>query len=184
MINFDQLEPRQKKQIIWAVVGIILFSVIMVGYNLRSNRTLLLAGDQESKVVELEPNLIQKTMLREQRREIDKLKADLAELKNEKDLKARTHQANEKQLPEIPTADEVATITRPAPPVVEVDAKTRWPLPMGEKIIERSASPPAPGVIHPEPIVIGEIAVISNPEAELIEEPKKKEGQSIFRHHS
>ena len=60
MSGFDKLEPRQKKQIIWAVIGIILFTLIMVGYNLRSKRSLELTGDQGTKSVALEPDLISK----------------------------------------------------------------------------------------------------------------------------
>ncbi len=89
MSGFDKLEPRQKKQIIWAVIGIILFTLIMVGYNMRSQRTINLGSDGDVKAVALEPDLIQKTTLRETRRELEKLRTDLHTLKKEQERAER-----------------------------------------------------------------------------------------------
>ncbi|MBM9514859.1 TraB/VirB10 family protein [Desulfogranum marinum] len=174
MSGFDKLEPRQKKQIIWAVIGIILFTLIMVGYNLRSKRTLNLAGDQGVKSVALEPDLIQKTTLRETRRELEKLRNDLSALKKEQELAKRKGKEPEKVT--IPTADEISrSATSPSGTVTE------WPLPITESGPGKrlpTAPPPAP--INPEPVVIGEIAVVSNPQAEEILQDPKKKGRSVY----
>ncbi|WP_319548529.1 TraB/VirB10 family protein [Desulfogranum marinum] len=174
MSGFDKLEPRQKKQIIWAVIGIILFALIMVGYNLRSKRTLNLAGDQGVKSVALEPDLIQKTTLRETRRELEKLRNDLSALKKEQELAKRKGKEPEKVT--IPTADEISrSATSPSATVTE------WPLPITENGQGRrlpTAPPPAP--INPEPVVIGEIAVVSNGHAEEVLEDHKKKGRSVY----
>ena len=174
MSGFDKLEPRQKKQIIWAVIGIILFTLIMVGYNLRSKRTLNLAGDQGVKSVALEPDLIQKTTLRETRRELEKLRNDLSALKKEQELAERKGKEPEKAT--IPTADEISrSATSPSATVTE------WPLPITESGPGKRlpiAPPPAP--INPEPVVVGEIAVVSNPQTEEILQDPKKKGRSVY----
>ena len=112
MSGFDKLEPRQKKQIIWAVIGIILFTLIMVGYNLRSKRSLNLTGDQSAKSVALEPDLIQKTTLRETRRELEKLKNELNALKKDQEMAERKNQGLEKTV--IPSADEISKTPTPS----------------------------------------------------------------------
>ncbi|MBM9514064.1 TraB/VirB10 family protein [Desulfogranum marinum] len=175
MQRFDNLDPRQKKQIIWAVIGIALFTLIMAGYNLRSKRTPQLTGDHGAKTVELEPDLIEKTMLREARRELAALRAEVDEIKKKKTQEERKHQAPTTIAAKIPTADEVAR-TRP---ITEAET-TRWPMPLGEEISKPGSHAIPPAVIaDPEPVVIGEIGVLSNPDAEILEEPKKK-GRTVY----
>ena len=174
MSGFDKLEPRQKKQIIWAVIGIILFTLIMVGYNLRSKRSLNLTGDQGAKSVALEPDLIQKTTLRETRRELEKLRTELDALKKNQEVAERKNQGLEKTV--IPSADEISKAPTPSSQTV-----TEWPLPITDNGPGRKlpVSPP-PATINPEPVVIGEIAVVSNPKAdEILEDPKKK-GRTVY----
>ncbi|SHO52059.1 TraB/VirB10 family protein [Desulfopila aestuarii] len=176
MKHFDKLEPRQKKQVVWAVIGIILFILIMAGYNLRSQRTLELAGQPNVKAVELEPDLIEKTMLREARRELESLRVEIEKLKNEQELHKRK-QPEKAEQSILPSADEIAK----SPPPATVAEKTKWPMPMGEEVAPRARArtvPPA-AIPDPEPLVIGEIEVLSNPEAEVIEEPKKK-GRAVY----
>jgi len=174
MSGFDKLEPRQKKQIIWAVIGIILFTLIMVGYNLRSKRSLNLTSDQGAKSVALEPDLIQKTTLRETRRELEKLRTELDALKKDQEMAERKNQALEKTV--IPSADEISKAPTPSSQTV-----TEWPLPITDNGPGRRLPvTPPPAAINPEPVVIGEIAVVSNPKAdEILEDPKKK-GRTVY----
>ena len=174
MSGFDKLEPRQKKQIIWAVIGIILFTLIMVGYNLRSKRSLNLTGDQGAKSVALEPDLIQKTTLRETRRELEKLRTELDALKKDQEMAERKNQGLEKTV--IPSADEISKT-----PTSSSQAVTEWPLPITDNEPGRRLPvTPPPAAINPEPVVIGEIAVVSNSKAdEILEDPKKK-GRTVY----
>lgn len=174
MSGFDKLAPRQKKQIIWAVIGIILFTLIMVGYNLRSKRSLNLTGDQGAKSVALEPDLIQKTTLRETRRELEKLRSELDALKKDQEMAERKNQGFEKRV--IPSADEISKTPTPSSQTV-----TEWPLPITDNGPGRRLPvTPPPAAITPEPVVIGEIAVVSNPKAdEILEDPKKK-GRTVY----
>ncbi len=174
MSGFDKLEPRQKKQIIWAVIGIILFTLIMVGYNLRSKRSLNLTRDQGAKSVALEPDLIQKTTLRETRRELEKLKNELNALKKDQEMADRKNQGGEKTV--IPSADEISKAPTPSSQTV-----TEWPLPITDNGPGRRLPvTPPPAALNPEPVIIGEIAVVSNPKAdEILEDPKKK-GRTVY----
>lgn len=181
MKGFDNLEPKQKKQIIWALIGLVLFILIMAGYNMRSQRTVGLDKEHATKTVELEPDLIQKTMLREQRREIDDLKAEIKAMKDTQAQELRKH-SDEVKKTAIPSAEEITKTT----PAAE---KQKWPLPLnseGRVIPNRSGvtPPPTTGTINSEPVMIGEIAIISNPKAEeILEDPKKKEGPFISHPH-
>lgn len=175
-MRFDKLEPRQKKQVIWAIIGIVLFSLVMVGYNLRSGSTLLLARDQSTKTVQLEPDLIEKTMLREQRRELDALRTELEAIKKERQPDQRTQQGGGAKRATIPSADEIVKVASPPQPAAE---KTKWPMPMGVELTPGVRTAPPAAVPDPEPVVIGEIGVLSNPEAEVVEEPKKK-GRMVY----
>lgn len=166
MSSFDNLDPQQKKKIIWAIIGIILLILIMVGYNMRSRRSLSLSGNKSVKSVELEPDLIQKTTLRETRRELEKMREELNALKKEQEMAERKRQEIT-----IPDVDEISS----------PKTATQWPLPITEKSSEQRVSvPPPPATVKPEPVVIGEIAVISNPKAEqILEEPEKK-GRTVY----
>jgi len=182
MAGFSSLEPDQKKKLILAVVAIALFAIIMVGYNMRSTRTVRLGDDSTGKQVELEPDLIAKTMLHEQRREMKLLKEEMAEIKREQAAGRSTGGNSENDgrsgKTVIPSPDEIANTRTP-----EVGKEERWPLPLstGSVVQQRGGgSPPPPGgtagSINPESMMIGEIAMVTNPKAEeVLEDPKKKE---------
>ncbi len=174
MSGFDKLEPRQKKQVIWAVIGIVLFTLIMVGYNLRSKRSLHLTREQDAQSVELEPDLIQKTTLRETRRELEKLRTELDALKKDQEMAERTNQGLEKTV--IPSADEISKA-----PTSSSQTVTEWPLPITDNGPSRKHPiTPPPAAIKLEPVVIGEIAVVSNPKADEILEVPEKKGRAVY----
>lgn len=182
MAVFNSLEPEQKKKIIWAVVAIALFAIIMVGYNLRSKRTVRLGEDKTGKQVELEPDLIAKTMLHEQRRELKQLREEIALIKRDQAAGRSTGGNNSTVVRSgktvIPSPDEIANTRTPA-----AGKEEKWPLPLstGSVVQQRGGgSPPPPGgtagSINPESMMIGEIAMVANPKAEeVLEDPKKKE---------
>jgi conjugal transfer pilus assembly protein TraB len=182
MAGFSSLEPEQKKKIIWAVVAIALFAIIMVGYNMRSTRTVRLGDDSTGKQVELEPDLIAKTMLHEQRREMKLLKEEMAEIKRDQAAGRSTGGNNSTNVSSgktvIPSPDEIANTRTP-----DAGKEEKWPLPLstGSMVQQRGGgSPPPPawtaGSINPESMMIGEIAMVTNPKAEeVLEDPKKKE---------
>lgn len=187
MAGFNSLEPEQKKKIIWAVVAITLFALIMVGYNLRSKRTVRLGEDRTTgKQVELEPDLIAKTMLHEQRRELKQLREEIALIKREQAagrLKGVTSENSGRRdkTGVIPSPDEI-TKNRSLPG----EKKEKWPLPLntsGEIQKRGGGTPPPPGTagtIKPEPVMVGEIAMVANPNAEEVLEDSKKKGRTVY----
>jgi len=158
--RFKDLEPRQKKVVVWCGIGIVFLLIVITGYNSSSDTSngVTFFGRKESREIQLEPDLIQKTMLREQRRQLDDLQQTVKALQQEQKKKNRTEDPKS-SLPEIPTADKItekATINSPSP----VDQA--WPLPIPNGV--RAASPPPPVM---ETQIIGEISVISNPNATM-----------------
>jgi len=176
--RFDKLTPDRKKTVIWSLVGILILVVTITGYNLRSDKTSIgfLTG-KKNREIQLDPDLMQKTMLREQRRQMDELRETVENLKREKNRPQLSSIAENEQkesgFPEIPTVDQVVQKAEIPPP----PAENKWPLPGREGTgSARSPMPPK------EPVMIGEITVLSNPSvtAELVASPDKKKGRTVY----
>ena len=172
--RFNNLEPKQKKVVIWAGIGAIFLILVATGY--RSSKTddsVGFFGQKKTREIQLEPDLIQKTMLREQRRQFDKIVETVDRIQDE--LKIIKQTTQEKPLPEIPTADQVAAKAETPPPQ---EVKQPWPLPPGG-----STQTNLPPHAQPEPQIIGEISVLSNPAAatEGMDAPgNKKKGRTVY----
>lgn len=197
--SFDKLDPKQKKTVIWSILGIIVLIVSLTGYNMRSERRVQIAAADKSKPIELEPDMIKKTMLREQRRELDEVKAELKAIRKEQknrpvplqDTPAEPSQGGKEEhvaLQEqvtIPSADEVASGT---PKPSEANKEEKWPLPMDSGVAhaqQGTGGPPPPGAVPPpgtvaEPVMVGEIGMMSNPDADVVAEDSKKKGRTVY----
>ena len=168
--RFDNLSPERKKIVIWSLVGIVILLVTVTGYNLRSDRSSLrfLTGKKEREI-QLQPDLIQKTMLREQRRRLDELgesvEAIKRDLKKEGTLSTPKKEQVTEKLPEIPSAVQVVKQTKISPPVPDQQAAERGKL---------STQPPR------ETVMIGDISVLTNPTAEPGPSPDKKKGRTVY----
>ena len=155
--RFNNLEPKQKKIVIWAGIGAIFLILVATGYkSSKIDDSVGFFGQKKTREIQLEPDLIQKTMLREQRRQFDTIVETVDRIQDE--LKIIKQTTKEKSLPEIPTADQVAVKTKAAGPSQEI--KQPWPLPPGG-----STSGNLPPHAQPETKIIGEISVLSNPAA-------------------
>ena len=171
--TFDNLEPGHKKVVIWSIVGIVVLVITLTGYNIRSKKTTRLQTVEKSRAIKLEPDLIQKTMLREQRRQLDNLQKTVTALqKNQEKLEKSPEQ---QKLPEIPSADEIVQKRSTTPPPAKEE---RWPLPLRAMNNVHGGSPPSPKT---KPQMIGEIGVLSNPAAgELPTDSDKKKGRTVY----
>jgi len=79
--RFNGLSPIQKKICVWALVGASVLLVIIVGYKTsRAPESGQSARLEKTREITLDPDLIQKTMLREQRKEIEAIQAQIAKL--------------------------------------------------------------------------------------------------------
>ena len=164
--RFGELDPKNKKRVIWSLVGILILLVTLTGYNIRSRTTKRLQSVQRSREIQIEPDLIQKTMLQEERRQLAELKEKVKKL--EKDVKKK--EANTMAgIPSPETVEKTKKILPPPPP------EQRWPLPIGGGT---GKSTPPPG--KKEPQMIGDISVLSNPAiTEPIKQDKKK-GRTVY----
>ncbi len=173
--RFNNLEPKQKKVVIWAGIGAIFLALVATGYkSSKTDDSLGFFGQKKTREIQLEPDLIQKTMLREQRRQYDAIVENVDRIQDEVKLIKQT--IKEKPLPEIPTADQVAAKAETTGPSQEI--KQPWPLPPGG-----STPGNLPPHAQPEAQIIGEISVISNPAAatEGMGTPgNKKKGRTVY----
>ena len=154
--RFNDLEPRQKKVVVWSGIGIVFLLIVITGYNSSSDKTggVTFFGRKESREIQLEPDLIQKTMLREQRRQLDELHQTVQAIQKEQQ-KYNRPEDHKSSLPKIPSAEQVAgkaEITPPPP------TNQPWPTPITNGVQTSSAPPP-----KMEAQIIGEISVLSNP---------------------
>ncbi|MEW6291019.1 MAG: TraB/VirB10 family protein [Thermodesulfobacteriota bacterium] len=174
--RFNGLSPFQKKICVWSLVGAGVLLVIIVGYKTsRAPQSGQSGRHEKTREITLEPDLIQKTMLREQRKEIEAMQAQIAKLAREngnRQVEPAPPPPAEQTLPDIPSADQVAQST--APPF------------MGTAMAPRFPAPPAPQAPPPpmEDKIIGGIGILSNqdssPSASKAQMDKKKENRTVY----
>lgn len=170
--RFNNLGPGQKKTVVWLLIGIVILFFVISGYNSsRSDRAGNLFGQQKTREIQIEPDLIQKTLLHEQRRELDALKEEIEKIKKEPALtEGKGSSANKEQkddLPVIPTPDQLAQKAIPPPPSSVIQ-----PVPI------------MPGKAGQEgPRLIGNISVLSNtaaPAKDSDGKDSKKKGRTVY----
>jgi len=175
--RFNDLDPKQKKTVIWSIIGIIFLLLTFTGYHSsQSEKAEGFFARKKTREIQIEPDLIQKTMLKEQRRQLEELKETVGKIQRERKNSQKqetTKEATESNLPEIPSVDQVTKNATQVPPT---PTEQRWPLPL-DKNGKPTSLPPK------ESQIIGEISVISNPVAtETATEgtPHKKKGRTVY----
>lgn len=78
--RFNNLTPRNKKVLVWSAVGLIVMGIAVTGYNSRAKKSMDVVGTEKNKTIHLDPDMIEKTMLKEQGRQIDALNKGMADL--------------------------------------------------------------------------------------------------------
>jgi len=169
--RFDQLTPARKKTVIWCLAGIVILVITITGYNSRSGKTETKAARQATQEIQLEADMIEKTMLKEQRQELNELKKTVQNL--ESGLQKLDEHASKNQLPEIPSADQVAQPAAIASPSVEPNREEQWPEPPNQAGIPLTPAPK-------EKKMIGEISVLSNQAATTVEADQKKKARTVY----
>jgi len=174
--KFNNLEPGRKKVVIWSLVGMVILLITITGYNSRSKKIQEVTANQGGKSIQLEPDLIQKTMLREQRRQLDELRKTIENIQKEKN---HPQAVVDEKLPEIPTAEQVAATKRSElPPPPEKDKEWPLPLPTGNTGSTPNGSTPQPPKEPPQ--MIGDITVLSNPAVTSTKNKDKKKGRTVY----
>lgn len=173
--RFDQLTPGGKKIIIWSLVGIVLLLSTISGYNSRSSHKTPPPVAKAGKDIRLDPDLIDKTVLKEQRRKLDDVQGAVDKLQKlldkvisekpaaeaPKEGQAQPVAATKETLPKIPNADEVEHHAAGMPYPPSMEQRGSLPVP-----IVPATQPPK------EKKIIGDITVVTNQGAK--KDDKKK----------
>ncbi len=173
--RFDELTPAGKEMIIWSLVGIVLLLSTVSGYNSRSAHKTPPPVAKAGKDIRLDPDLIDKTVLKEQRRKlddvqgaVDKLQKSLDKVISEKPTADAPKEGATKPvattkepLPKIPNADEVEQRVAGMPYPPSMEQRGSLPVPVAP-----TTQPPK------EKKIIGDITVVTNQGAK--KEDKKK----------
>jgi conjugal transfer pilus assembly protein TraB len=178
--RFDRLTPLQKKICVWSLVGAGSLLIVVVGYKAsRSPVADRSHGQEKTREISLEPDLIQKTMLREQRKEIEAMQAKITKLAKEEENRIR---------PGTPPPPVPAKTTLPEIPSAEQVAQSASPSQYGNAMTPRFPAPPTVQSPPPPPPkeekIIGGIGILSNQSAAppAVKEPpdKKKEERTVY----
>ena len=125
--RFNRLTPARKKIVIWSLIGAVLLVIVVTGYNSRSTHQPGQSGERGQNT-RLEPDLMEKTIVREYRRKLEELEGHVSTMQRDlergrKDLEAteRSNQkpAREKELPKIPEAGEIERGKAAFPPPLQ-----------------------------------------------------------------
>ncbi|MFH7319283.1 TraB/VirB10 family protein [Desulfurivibrio sp. D14AmB] len=176
--KFDNLTPGQKKVVVWSLLGAVFLLVTVVGYNSRSSVAPSSQEGQKTREITLEPDLLQKTMLREQRIELEEMRDELKRLRDERERERRSPLPPPEQTlpaqPPIPSAEDLEQL-----PPMAGSFGSRFPLPPGQQ--SSPPTPPPPPKPPVEPMLIGAIGVITNTTAPpAVIEDKKKERRTVY----
>jgi conjugal transfer pilus assembly protein TraB len=195
--RFNNLTPQNKKVLVWSVVGLIILGIAITGYNSRAQKTVEVAASEKNKTIHLDPDMIEKTMLKEQGRQIDTLKKTVNDLtKSQTDFMATEEQKKrdaESRKIVIPTPEQLSQ-GKPVPvPVLDATGKQVLDE-QGRPVFDTGHQTSTPGRnLGPQPQgggrggqkqekkIVGKISVVSNQAAALPkEDPSKKKGRTVY----
>ncbi|NTW88487.1 MAG: conjugal transfer protein TraB, partial [Desulfobulbaceae bacterium] len=170
--------------------------IAVTGYNSRAKKSMDVAGTEKNRTIHLDPDMIEKTMLKEQGRQIDALRKGMTDLtKSQTDFLAieekKRKDAESKLV--IPTPEQLS-VGKPVPiPVLGAN---------GKQVLDEQGMPvfynsqpssggrdlgPSPqgggrgrGNQKQERRIVGKISVISNQAAALPQDDGKKKGRTVY----
>jgi conjugal transfer pilus assembly protein TraB len=191
--RFNNLTPRNKKVLVWSVVGLIVMGIAVTGYNSRAKKRVDVAGTEKNRIIHLDPDMIEKTMLKEQGRQIDALKKGMTDLtKSQTDFLAIEEKKNkdaESRKLVIPTPEQLSL----GKPLVGANGKQVLDE-QGMPVFHNSQPSSGGRDLGPSPAgggrgrgnqkqerkIVGKISVISNQAAALPQDDGKKKGRTVY----
>jgi conjugal transfer pilus assembly protein TraB len=189
--RFNNLTPRNKKVLVWSAVGLIVMGIAVTGYNSRAKKSVDVAGTEKNKTIHLDPDMIEKTMLKEQGRQIDALKKGMTDLtKSYTDFLAieeRKKKDAESSKLVIPTPEQLSL----GKPLVGANGKQVLDE-QGMPVFQNSQPSSGGRDLGPSPQrggrgnqkqerkIVGKISVISNQAAALPQDDGKKKGRTVY----
>jgi len=173
--RFNRLRPARKKIVIWSLIGAVLLVLVVTGYNSRSTHQPN-QSNERGQNTRLDPDLIEKTIVREYRRKLEELEGHVSTMQRDlergrKDLEA-TEKSNqkpprEKELPKIPEAGEIER------------GKAAFPPPMQQPVGGGEENPHiSPAGNQKDKKRIGKITVVKNDS--LPKGDAKKKGRTVY----
>lgn len=178
--RFNQLSPGRKKAVVWLLLVAVILLFVVSGYNSsRTDKTQGLFGKIKTREIQIEPDLIQKTLLHEQRRQLETIREEIEKLKKEQvktgetDEESIRNKKGEGLLPEIPDPDQVVMKTAVPPPSTVIS-----PAPL--VVPTEGLQPQKGGKSGPQ--FIGNITVLSNSAAKADGSPDngKKKARTVY----
>jgi conjugal transfer pilus assembly protein TraB len=190
--RFNNLTPQNKKVLVWSIVGLVTLTVAVTGYKSRSQRVDDVAAVQSNKTIHLDPDMIEKTMLKEQGRQIDTLKKNMDDLRKSQtdflDMAKQKEKDQQSQKPVIPTPEQIVAGKPLLKPVLDASGRPKLDE-NGQPIFQEAGTPVRN--LGPEPQgggrgkekekkIVGKIAVVSNQAAALPKDEGKKKGRTVY----
>jgi conjugal transfer pilus assembly protein TraB len=173
--RFNRLTPAHKKIVIWSLTGAVLLVIVVTGYNSRSTHRPD-QSDNQGQNTRLDPDLMEKTIVREYRRKLEELESHVSTMQRDlergrKDLEANEKNnqkpVQEKELPKIPEAGEIERGKAPFPPPMQ---------PPVTGVEENPHIAPAGG--QKDKKRVGKITVVKNDS--LPKSDAKKKGRTVY----
>ena len=126
--RFNRLSPVRKKVVIWSLLGALLLTFTVTGYNSRSSHRSGQSAER-GKDTRLDQDLMEKTVVREYRRKLEELEGRVSTMQRELERDKKEPEAEEKNrkepesakkdLPKIPDASEIERSKAAFPPPVQ-----------------------------------------------------------------
>jgi len=184
--KFNNLTPHSKKVLAWSVIGLIVLGIAVTGYNSRAKKKVDVAGTEKNRTIYLDPDMIEKTMLKEQGRQIDALKKGMSDLtKSQTDFLAlaeKKYRDAENRKLVIPTPEQLSQGKPPSEPVLDEYGMPvrKSQLSSGGRNLGPSPGGGGRGNQNQEKKIVGKISVISNQAAALPQDDGKKKGRTVY----
>jgi conjugal transfer pilus assembly protein TraB len=191
--RFNNLTPQNKKVLVWSIVGLVTLTVAVTGYKSRSQRVEDVTAVQSNKTIHLDPDMIEKTMLKEQGRQIDTLKKNMDDLRKSQtdflDMAKQKEKDLQSQKPVVPTPEQIVAGKPLLKPVLDASGRPKLDE-NGQPIFQEGG--PSVRNLGPEPQgggrggkekekkIVGKIAVVSNQAAALPKDDGKKKGRTVY----
>jgi len=182
--RFSNLSPQNKKVLVWSLVGLVVLGIAVTGYNSRAKKSVDVTSTEKTKTIHFEPDMIEKTMLKDQGRQLDSLKNSVAELQKNQTSSLETGKLKDKD-------EKSKQVVIPSPEQLTSQANRRPQLDANGNPISQEAPVMSGRNLGPQPQgggrggqqkekkIVGKIAVISN-QAAIPKDDGKKKGRTVY----
>jgi conjugal transfer pilus assembly protein TraB len=172
--RFHRLTPARKKIVIWSLIGAVLLVLVVTGYNSRSTHQ----HDQNTERgqnTRLDPDLMEKTIVREYRRKLEELEGHVSTMQRELERSRKDLEAAEK-------SNQKPTVERELPKIPDAEAiegnKAAFPPPMQPPATETNEAQFVPTSNQRDKKRVGKITVIRNDS--LPKADTKKKNRTVY----